>query len=117
MGLIMQRHHTTKNIAWFLSLTFLTMSLMAACDKEITVQTNSGAGQGGVGQNNPVTPPVDNPQFHDHDETHGPDDDAVLIDPGFLNGSWRVATAAEDQPLAYFDLFHDIDTRDFTKTF
>lgn len=32
------------------------------------------------------------------DAGHGPDDDAVLIAPGFVNGSWRVG-AVEDQSL------------------
>lgn len=31
----------------------------------------------------------------------------VRIDAGLLNGSWRVALEADDQPLVYFDIFND----------
>lgn len=41
------------------------------------------------------------------DHNHGPDDDMVPIETGLLSGSWRVAMAEDDAPVAYFDIFHD----------
>lgn len=35
------------------------------------------------------------------------DDDMEFIETGILNGSWRVAMAEDDAPVAYFDIFHD----------
>lgn len=105
----MQRHHTSKKFVWIMTLAFVAISLSTACsDQEITIQTKSGSGPDPV-QNDPVDP--------GEDEGHGPDDDEVLIDPGFLHGSWRVATADEDAPVVYFDIFHDENEATFTGTF
>lgn len=54
----------------------------------------------------------DGPGDHQHGddeyaESHGPDDDEELLEAGLFNGSWRVALPEEDQPLVYFDIFHD----------
>lgn len=112
----MQRHQTLKKITWFLTLALVAISLSTACsDKEITIRTNSGSGPDS--QNNPVEPPVNNGVVPEEDEGHGPDDDEVLIDPGLLNGSWRVATSDEDAPVVYFDIFHDENEPTFTGTF
>lgn len=83
------------------------------CNKEETITTNDGE----------QTNQNDNQQHHDNDnddndnhqnvhnhyndDAHGPDDDQELIDAGALQGAWRAAFVEGDEPLAYFDVFHD----------
>jgi hypothetical protein len=112
----MERHRLNKQGFAIMVLAFVWVGVVSGCNKEITVHTNSGSGPPRGGEvNNPVdnTPTTD----PDDDETHGPDDDQVVIEPGFLNGSWRVATAEQDRPLVYLDLFHDQGATEVTGTF
>lgn len=45
------------------------------------------------------------PEVPDEEEPgHGPDEGSESLAPGFLSGTWRVATAEEDTPIAFFDL-------------
>ncbi|QDG50222.1 hypothetical protein FIV42_05605 [Persicimonas caeni] len=52
-------------------------------------------------ENTEVTPSVD-------EEGHGTSpEEEELVEPGFMNGSWRVATTDQDTPAVYFDTFQD----------
>lgn len=52
-------------------------------------------------ENTEVTPSID-------EEGHGSaDDESDLLEPGYMNGSWRVATTEQDTPAVYFDTFQD----------
>ncbi|TXD34672.1 hypothetical protein FRC96_13755 [Lujinxingia vulgaris] len=65
----------------------------------------------GDNQNQPDTEvPDEDPDTGDpisEDDEKMMDDDAELIETGILSGSWRVAMAEDDAPVAYFDIFHD----------
>jgi hypothetical protein len=52
------------------------------------------------------------------EEGHGTsDDEQELIEPGYMNGSWRAATDDQDTPAVYFDTFQDKGDTEVTGTY
>jgi hypothetical protein len=49
---------------------------------------------------------VDHQPMDEEGHGTGPDEQE-LIEPGFMNGSWRVATDEQNTPAVYFDTFQD----------
>lgn len=88
-----------------IALLSLSAGFSVGCDRQsVTVNTDEQPDdEPDADENDP-----DGEDPHDDtDETHGPDDDVDLVETGLLSGSWRVAMAQDDAPVAYFDIFHD----------
>ena len=99
-----------KSIAMIAMLVLVT-ALVSGCEEQtLTVPgENQNQVDGDGSQEGDNEGPGDGHDHGDSDyaESHGPDDDEELLEPGLFNGSWRVALPEEDQPLVYFDIFHD----------
>lgn len=89
-----------------LAMVSLAAGVVGCDDQRVTVNSDQNGDQESDSDN------ADGAGDHHHGdgdyaESHGPDEDEVLVEPGLFNGSWRVALEADDRPLVYFDLFQD----------
>lgn len=111
----MRQHKTQWLIALVLGLTLATTGCEDSTVTVVNQQDNNQSQNQPENQNQNQEPGNQNQgdpaHQHPHDDEyhvdHGPDDDEVLTDAGYLQGSWRAARAEDDMPLAYFDIFHD----------
>ena len=81
--------------------------------EESDEESGSAASSAGAGQGEASDLEAIDEQGHGVDPTT----EQERIEPGFVNGSWRVATAGDDTPVAYFDTFHDANKSDVTGSF
>lgn len=110
------REFPMRKITILLALT--VAMAFTACDNQ-TVQVgdknnnnNSGLNNSNNDKNN-VTPPGE------EDDGHGlgKDDNTETSAPGFMSGTWRVATVEDDAPVAHFDIIHVKGESEITGSF
>lgn len=75
----------------------------AANNGEQTAEQPTGDDEGGSDEK---TPPIGPTDEHGHGTDPSVEGDERIA-PGFMNGSWRVATTEQDTPVAYLDTFQD----------
>ncbi|AWV88886.1 hypothetical protein [Bradymonas sediminis] len=99
----------------------LTLSLgAAACDtsnKKLTAgnNTNTETAKPDTGSGDEAdTGGVSDEEGEGHGKEPG---EYELLEPGFMNGSWRVAEPTQDAPVAYFDTFQDEGDSEVTGDF
>ncbi len=112
------REFTMRKITILLALTVALA--FTACDNQ-TVQVgdknnsnNTPVLNNGNNDNNDETEVP-----HEEDEGHGlgEEDPSETMEPGFLSGTWRVATAEDDAPVAHFDIVHVTGEAEITGSF
>jgi hypothetical protein len=112
-----QGHRLSSWLSWAAALA-LCASVATGCDEGTVVVPGENEAND---QDNQENSHNDHNHGHPYDDQyavdHGPDDDEELVEPGVLNGSWRAARAADDAPLAYFDIFHDVGATTGTGNF
>ncbi len=106
-------HGSTGRLLAMVVAALVAATFTVGCDgEEVTVGENDDhqSNQDDPDNQNDDQEPH-NHHHNDHDEeyfeAHGPDDDEELIAAGELQGSWRASFVEGDEPLAYFDVFHD----------
>ncbi len=111
------REFPMRKITILLALT--VAMAFTACDSQTHVSGKN---------NNNTTPELNNTEpdnnetevpDHQDDEGHGigKEDNAESLAPGFMSGTWRVATAEDDSPVAHFDLIHVKGESDISGSF
>lgn len=97
------------------TLAGLMLLSSTACDDSNLVVThnNEQADNTNDEQDDPSVDPNDEALIDEHG--HGTsDEENVVVEPGFMNGSWRAGSGDQDQPAVYFDTFHDAESSDIS---
>lgn len=97
-------------------LTFIVALAFTACDGQSITPGNKNNSSGV--NNGDKEKDEDPPGHSEEDDGHGMSkEEGVSSAPGFLSGSWRVARADEDKPIAHFDIIHVEGEKDISGTF
>ena len=98
-----------------IAIGFAILLVAAGCSDTQIVNTGEGAPNEGSSYGDNAANFGEN---HDHgDHGHGPDPDAEVTPVSEVTGSWRVARADDDAPVAYFELFGMEDEPDHIGTY